>query len=223
MDPKDTKKEILSLKERPGPRKAKEFFDAFFIFIIMAVSMPLMILIVTLLFIESLLFKDAREPVLYREVRVSLDKEFILYKFRITRKSAVDRKRKEKGRIRTLKGLEHDDRNLTPFGKYLKKFYLDEMPQLLNVLRGDIGIVGPRPVARHHHYMNLKKGETGKAMIKSGLTGLVQVSKGTSTHTNNLDYEYIYKYMHYTPARLFLYDLCILGKTALLVMKKKGL
>ena len=78
--------------------------------------------------------------------------------------------------------LDHDPR-VTPFGRFLRKSSLDELPQLLNVLRGDMSLIGPRPIvtAELHYY---KDNQELLNRVKPGITGLWQVS-GRS----NLDYE----------------------------------
>ena len=87
-----------------------------------------------------------RGPWLYRERRISRGREFDLLKFRMLRSDVIaglDRAAGEHARLREADGV-----NLTDAGRFLKRRYLDELPQLLNVVRGDLSLVGPRPWPR---------------------------------------------------------------------------
>src|SRR4051794_36608305 len=84
-----------------------------------------------------------RGAFLYREPRISRGRPFGLLKFRALRRAALEQMRREGGHARLY---EADSNNLTWAGRrLLKPWYLDELPQLLNVVRGDLSLVGPRP------------------------------------------------------------------------------
>jgi lipopolysaccharide/colanic/teichoic acid biosynthesis glycosyltransferase len=118
-----------------------------------------------------------RGPFLYRERRISRGREFDLLKFRTLRREVLEAMTAdEHARV-----LEADEENLTWAGRrFLKPWYLDELPQLWNVVRGDLSLVGPRPwppsmvaaqVARGYEYRNeFVAGWTGPAQVEKGVT-----------------------------------------------------
>jgi len=121
---------------------------------------------------------DSEGPVFVRLKRVSQGKEFYLYKFRSMIKDAETLKKKllkyNERRDGPLFKIKKDPR-ITRAGRFLRRFRIDELPQLINVLKGEMSLVGPRPhqpdeIARYekHHKRVL--------LIKSGMTGLAQVS-----------------------------------------------
>ena len=110
---------------------------------------------------------DSKGPVFYRQVRVGLHNEdFRIFKFRSMRVGA------DKGSLVTIGG--HDPR-ITRSGYFIRKFKLDELPQLINVFVGDMSLVGPRPEVRHYvnywtpeqmHVLDVRPGITDPASIK---------------------------------------------------------
>ncbi len=110
---------------------------------------------------------DSRGPVFYRQVRVGRgNKDFRIFKFRSMRVGA------DKGSLVTIGG--HDAR-VTRSGYYIRKYKLDELPQLINVFIGDMSIVGPRPEVRHYvnywtpeqlHVLDVRPGITDPASIR---------------------------------------------------------
>lgn len=104
-------------------------------------------------------------PVLFKQQRPGLHgKPFYLYKFR-----TMTEERDENGE------LLPDHLRLTPFGKFLRKFSLDELPQLYNILKGDMSFVGPRPLLMKYlpYYTDREK---KRHNVRPGITGLAQVS-----------------------------------------------
>lgn len=112
------------------------FFDIFFSALALIVFMPLWLLVAIAIVVES------RGGVFYRQVRVGRDnRDFKLYKFRTMRVGS------DKKGLLTVGG--HDSR-ITKVGYFLRKYKIDEFPQLINVLKGDMSLVGPRPEVRKY-------------------------------------------------------------------------
>jgi putative colanic acid biosynthesis UDP-glucose lipid carrier transferase len=120
------------------------------------------------------------EGVLFRQRRYGLDgREFVVYKFR-TMTCSDDGDRVEQA--------ARDDPRVTPFGRLLRRYSLDELPQLFNVLEGTMSLVGPRPhaVAHNEQYRRLIDGYMMRHKVLPGLTGLAQV-RGCRGRTATID------------------------------------
>jgi len=132
----------------------------------------------------------------------------------------------EKDGIVHTKLLEQERANLTKIGWLAKKFYLDELPQLYSILKGEMSLVGPRPWNPVDYRNEVVKGVYRKKVIKAGLLGLVQISKGgNGEHQNGigLDEEYINCVKTFSPTKLLFYDLAIIGRSIKLILKGEGL
>lgn len=161
-----------------------------------------------LLAISVLVFFKLGKPVVFAQVRPGLyGKPFTLYKFR-TMKDLHD----ESGR------LLPDETRLTPFGIFLRKYSLDELPQLWNVLKGDISLVGPRPLLLE--YMPLYSREQARRHdVKPGITGWAQVNG-----RNSIDWDRKFEFdLWYVENQSFWLDLKILWLTVLKVMRSEGI
>ena len=157
---------------------------------LLVVSLPVMILVA--LAIRS----TSRGSVIFRQSRVGRDgREFIMYKFRTMRPDAASHEEhlaKLNG-DRVFVKFEADGR-VTPVGRFLRKYSLDELPQLINVLRGDMSLVGPRPLLLTD-MRKFPRGHWGRRFtVPPGMTGLWQVS-GRSLCSDQerirLDLEYV--------------------------------
>jgi exopolysaccharide biosynthesis polyprenyl glycosylphosphotransferase len=146
-------------------RLVKRIFDIIFSSITLVLAMPVML-------ISAIAIKLCdRGPVFYKQRRLTIDnKEFNVYKFRSMIVNA------EKDGIPQL-ASEEDDR-ITPVGKVLRKFRIDELPQLINILKGDMSVVGPRPERPEladEYKKNMPEFEF-RLKVKAGLTGYAQVT-----------------------------------------------
>jgi len=172
--------------------------------LILLVSTPVAILIPLLIKISS------PGPVFYKQQRVGKDgKLFTLYKFRTMVKDAE----KEVGPVLASR----DDPRVTKVGKILRATRLDELPQLLNVIKGDMSLVGPRP-ERPHFVKKHKALHELRLAVKPGLTGLAQVRSFYDLkprHKIKYDYLYIQK-------RSLLLNIYILIRTIPAVFLRKG-
>jgi lipopolysaccharide/colanic/teichoic acid biosynthesis glycosyltransferase len=154
----------------------------------------------------------------YREPRVSAGRTFGLLKFRTLRTDVLERAH---GHARLL---EADPDNLTWVGRrILKPWYLDELPQLWNVLRGDMSLVGPRPWPPHLVEQQRAEGVTYRDEVPAGLTGLAQLTKGSDQRYTDLDVAYIDRCRTLGSWALARYDLGILARTAGVIGRGEGL
>jgi sugar transferase EpsL len=147
-------------------------------------------------------------PVMFTQIRPGLDgKLFRIYKFR----TMIDK--------RDLDGiLLPDGLRLTSFGKFLRKFSLDELPQLFNVIKGDLSFVGPRPLLIQY-LPRYTPEQARRHEVKPGITGWAQVNGRnaiTWEEKFNLD-------IWYVDNRNFMLDMNILWMTFLKVLKREGI
>ena len=147
-------------------------------------------------------------PVLFRQDRPGLHGvPFTLYKFRTMRDT------------RDAHGnLLDDDARLTPIGRFLRSTSLDELPELVNVLKGDMSLVGPRPLLMEY-LLRYTPEQMRRHDVVPGLTGWAQVSG-----RNTLDWDEKFACdVWYVDNRSFLLDLRILAATALIVLRRQGI
>jgi len=152
-------------------------------------------------------------PVLFKQRRYGLDgKEIIVYKFRSMRVM-------EDGEV--IRQAQKGDARTTPFGAFLRRTSLDELPQFINVLQGRMSIVGPRPhaVAHNEMYRTLIRGYMIRHKVKPGITGLAQVN-GYRGETETVEkmkarVEYDLEYLRHWSLQL---DLAIMIRTVLVVI-----
>ena len=174
-------------------------FDIFFSLIGLFFLLPVLILLWIIGFFEN------GSP-MYKQMRVGINQHpFLLVKFRTMRRN-------------TLSVATHliDDKAITLYGNFLRRTKLDEIPQLLNVLSGDMSLVGPRPCLLNQRRLIKERKKRGVFKVKPGITGLAQISgvnMKTPTLLSKTDFKMIKK------MNLFYYFYYIF-KTILQILKK---
>jgi lipopolysaccharide/colanic/teichoic acid biosynthesis glycosyltransferase len=193
---------------------AKRAFDVAFALALLALSLPLTLVVVVLIAATS------PGPVIYRQTRVGRGgRPFTCLKFRSMVPDAEARKihllhhNEASGPVFKIR----TDPRVTPVGRWLRKLSIDELPQLLNVLAGDMSIVGPRPPIPDEvaQYVSWQR---GRLAVKPGLTCLWQVSGRSLLGFEEwvrLDLEYIRR-------RSFWFDLVLVVRTVPAVLRARG-
>ena len=179
----------------------KRLFDIF------ASLFGLLILSPVIAVVAYKVHKNLGSPVLFRQVRPGKDgKPFEMIKFR-TMRDAYDSSGKPLP----------DSERITPFGRFLRSTSLDELPEFWNVLKGDMSVVGPRPLLME--YMDFYTDEEMlRHTVRPGVTGLAQVSgRNATTWDERLAYD-----VEYVKTQSLLGDLRIIFKTIYQVFKKEG-
>lgn len=192
----------------------KRFFDILISTALFIILLPLMAAIAITIKIDS------KGPVVFKQKRVGLNGEpFIIYKFRTMVKDAEKQFKLEidKDRLGELVFQDKGDARITRAGKFLRETSLDELPQLLNVIIGNMSLVGPRPEIPDvaDLYNDTQK---LRLLVKPGITGLAQVSGRGEIEldkTIGYDIEYITKFSIWL-------DISILFRTIYTVFKREG-
>lgn len=166
---------------------------------------------------------DSKGPVFYRQVRVGWkNKDFRIFKFRSMRVGA------DKGSLVTIGG--HDPR-VTRSGYFIRKFKFDELPQLINVVLGDMSLVGPRPEVRHYvdywtpeqmHVLDVRPGITDPASIKfRNENELMEKAEDPEKYyIEVIMQDKIRLYLEYVEKHSFFYDLGLILKTFWVIVKE---
>lgn len=191
---------------------------------LLLVLSPLLVVILLGIGTGILVRPGDRGPLFYRERRISRGREIDVLKFRVLREDVLARMRGHgQAHVRLY---EADVKNLTWAGRYLiKKWYLDEVPQLLNILKGDMSLVGPRPWPLEMIRDQLDRGVDYRNFILAGWTGPAQIQKTDITLSGSeaLDLEYVTACRTMSGWRLWRYDARILFRTLKLMLRGQGL
>jgi lipopolysaccharide/colanic/teichoic acid biosynthesis glycosyltransferase len=181
----------------------KRIFDIVFSLISVLLLSPL------LLIIAIVVKSGSRGPVIFKQSRAGKDrKSFVLYKFRTMKVDADPFGRSPK---------DGNDSRLIAGGRFVREYSLDELPQLFNVLKGDMSLIGPRPL-----YMSqineMDEHYERRSLVKPGLTGLSQLySRSELTAKANLDLD-----IKYVEEQNLWLDIKIIFLTLIAVISKKG-
>jgi lipopolysaccharide/colanic/teichoic acid biosynthesis glycosyltransferase len=201
-----------------GRVTAKRLLDVLVSSILLLLAVPVVVVVLVAFAADMVRAPRDRGPLFYRERRVSKGRTFDLLKFRTLRREVLER---SGGHARPH---EADPANLTWVGRrLLKPWYLDELPQLWNVLRGDISLVGPRPWPPELVDSQVAEGLTYRNEIPAGLTGPAQVTKGTASRYADLDLTYLERCRTLGGGALVRYDLEILWQTVRVIVRGEGL
>ncbi|MBG9614832.1 sugar transferase [Bacillus cereus] len=179
----------------------KRLFDVLVSSILIVLALPILLILAILIRV------NLGSPIIFKQQRPGMyGKPFYLYKFR----SMSDGRDKEGN-------LLPNHMRMTKFGNVIRKFSLDELPQLINVLKGDISLVGPRPLLME--YLNLyTKEQARRHEVRPGITGWAQVNG-----RNAISWEEKFELdVWYVNNHSFILDMKILFLTALKVVRTEG-
>jgi lipopolysaccharide/colanic/teichoic acid biosynthesis glycosyltransferase len=192
--------------------------------VLVVLLLPLYLMVWVVMGIDMLFRSSDRGPWLYRELRISRGREFDLLKFRTLRTDGL--RRGDSAEEAHARLDERNETNLTWAGRrVLRPWYLDELPQLWNVLRGDMSLVGPRPWPPSMVAKQVESGLTYRTEFVAGWTGPSQVQKGVieSAGYAQLDAEYVNAIRSASALRVVRLDVSLLWRTVLVMVKGEGL
>ena len=210
-----------------GQSRSKNFIKR--IFDIAGSAIGLIILLLPFAIISTLIKLTSKGPVLFHQIRIGKDgKPFVFYKFRsMYLGSENDNERKikmksfisEKGNLIVKKNYSKvvNERKITPIGRFLRKTSIDELPQFINVLKGDMSLVGPRPCLPYE-YEYYDEWHKRRLSITPGCTGLWQVE----ARSNSSFEEMVLLDLYYIENLSFWFDLQLILKTIPVMLFQKG-
>lgn len=200
---------------RRGQFAIKRVFD------VIAASCALVLLAPLLLVVSTAILLESGSPVFFRQPRVGYrNRKFVIFKFR-SMKSETDPAAGAPRRAAALTGVlskSRDDPRITRVGRILRQTSLDELPQLINVIKGDMSLVGPRPLLAFMLAPHPAEA-AARGLVRPGLTGLWQLRDRANNQTAAAmfphDFEYISRFNLLLDARV----LCL---TPLAVLSMRG-
>lgn len=194
------------------------------LFDIIAAGCGLIVLSPLLLIVSVWIKLDSKGPVFYRQVRVGRsNKDFRIFKFRSMRIGS------DKGSLVTIGGR---DPRVTNSGYYIRKYKLDELPQLINVFMGDMSLVGPRPEVRHYvnywtleqmHVLDVRPGITDPASIKFRNENILMENADNPEeyYINVIMQEKIKLYLEYVKNTSFINDIKLVLETFKVIITER--
>lgn len=186
-------------------RKIKRVLDTIISFVGLVILSPLFLILIVAI------KADSKGSILFKQKRVGIHKShFLIYKFRTMR---IDTPKDVPTHL-----LENPEQYITKVGKFLRKTSLDELPQIVNILKGDMAIVGPRPALWNQYDLIEERDKYGANDILPGLTGWAQINGRDELEIEEkarLDGEYVEKMG-------FFFDIKCMVKTFTSVLKHDG-
>ena len=213
---------IFQLTGPLPPRFFKSLFDKTAAIFLLFFSAPILLLLKMAFLIEGFLIPENKGPMFFFYNAVSAGKVVPKYKIRLIKTKYIESEGAKRGDWIAY-SAEWTPDSRTHVGQFVKKYYLDELPQFYSILKGDMSIVGPRPLATLHYERDLAQGNVTRKLLKGGLLGLGHINKGTSEMGNpEYEYEYVDQYIKRASLSLLMLDLWIIWKGILVIFKGGG-
>ena len=213
---------VFQLNGPLPPRSFKILFDKTAAIFLLVLFMPLLLLLKLAYMVEGWLIPENSGPMFYFYNAVSAGQVVHKYKIRLIKTKYIEPEGAKRGDWIAY-SAEWTPDSRTYVGHIVKKFYLDELPQLYSVLKGDMSIVGPRPLSILHYERDLAQGNVTRKLLKGGLLGLGHIRQGTSEMGNpEYEYEYVDQYMKRSSLGLLMLDIWIIWKGFIVIIKGGG-
>jgi lipopolysaccharide/colanic/teichoic acid biosynthesis glycosyltransferase len=213
---------IFALAKPLPPRFFKSAFDKSVALLMLLFSAPVMLLLKIAYLVEGWLIPDNAGAMFFYYNAVSGGRIIPKYKIRLIKVKYIEPEgAKRHDWIAFSAEWTPDSR--THVGEFAKKFYLDELPQFYSVLKGDMSIVGPRPLSILHYERDKAQGNVTRFLLRGGLLGLGHINKGTSEMGNPIyEYEYVDQYLRRSSWGLLMLDLWVIWRGLKVILKGGG-
>jgi lipopolysaccharide/colanic/teichoic acid biosynthesis glycosyltransferase len=190
--------------------------------IMLLISLPILLFLKMAFLIEGWLIPENKGPMFFYYNAVSGGRIIPKYKIRLIKLKYIEPEGAKRHDWIAF-SAEWTPESRTYVGEFVKKFYLDELPQFYSVLIGDMSIVGPRPLSLLHYERDKAQGNVTRFLLRGGLLGLGHINKGTDEMGNPVyEYEYVDQYLKRSSWGLLMLDLWIIMKGAQLIVKGGG-
>ena len=213
---------IFEIDSPLRPRLIKLGFDKLVAAVFFALSLPILLLLKIAYVIEGIFIPENKGPMFFFYWGVSGGKMIKKWKIRLIKQKFIE----PEGAARhdwIAFSSEWTPESRTFVGAFVKKWYLDELPQFWSVLIGDMSIVGPRPLSVMHYERDKAQGNVVRSLLKGGLLGLGHINKGTEEMGNSIyEYEYVEQYLKRSSCGLLRLDLWIIWKGIIVILKGGG-
>ncbi|MCB1724524.1 MAG: sugar transferase [Gammaproteobacteria bacterium] len=213
---------VFELNKPLPTRWAKVLFDKLVASLMLIISAPILLLLKVAYVIEGWLLPDNAGPMFFYYNAVSAGRVFPKYKIRLIKTKYIE----PEGARRhdwIAYSAEWTPDSRTHVGSFVKKFYLDELPQFWSVLKGDMSIVGPRPLSVLHYERDKAQGNVTRFLLRGGLLGLGHINKGTPEMGNPVyEYEYVNEYLNRSSLGLLMLDLWVIWRGLTVIVKGGG-
>ena len=213
---------IFALRKTLPSRFFKIFFDKLVAICFLLISAPILLLLKCAFLIEGWIIPENAGPMFFYYNAVSAGNVIPKYKIRLIKIQYIEPEGAKRHDWIAF-SAEWTPESRTHVGKFVKKFYLDELPQFWSVLKGDMSIVGPRPLSVMHYERDRAQGNVTRFLLRGGLLGMGHINKGTSEMGNPVfEYEYVEQYLKRSSLGLLRLDLWIIWKGILVIAKGGG-
>lgn len=195
-------------------------FDKSLSLFLLVFCIPFFIMLILINLIEGIIVPENSGNLFYYYNAISRDKIFKKWKFRIIKQKFLINDYNVDDWHRYQNEWKPEARTIV--GKFVKKFYLDELPQLFCILKGEMSFIGPRPLAVHHYERDVAQGNIARKFVQAGLLGNSQIRKGTKEFGNpKYEMEYMDCYMK-NRYKLIILNLKIIAMGIRVIIKGGG-